>query len=139
MVDGKTTGSIKKQEERMIGRRSFVAWLLVWVGAGMILGPEEAAARGHRRRRRRRRRIRRRIRRRAAWRIVAGRRLLVVPLAIAVGSELLVDDKVVIVKEVHRHRVVVEHSDGKTETIEVVKKDTPENTKELEGSEIEEK
>ena len=62
--------------------------------------------------RRERRVIRRRIRRHILWRTVAGRRLLVVPLAVAVGEELAIDNRVVVVKE-----------------------DTPENTRTEEGTE----
>lgn len=64
--------------------------------------------------------------------------MLVVPLAVAVGWELFIDDKVVVVKEVHEHKVIVEHSDGRAEEIEVAKEDTEENAKDLEGSEYEE-
>jgi len=71
------------------------------------------------------------------WRAIGPRRVLVVPLAVAVGWELLVDDRVVVVHEVHESHVVVKHSDEKTERIEVAKEDTPENTEELEGSEYE--
>lgn len=85
-----------------------------------------------------RRRIwRRRIRRHVAWHVISGRRLLVVPVALAVGWELLVDNKPVVVKEVHNHKVVIEHIDGRTETVEVVKQDTPENTKNHEGTKYE--
>lgn len=90
-----------------------------------------------RRRRLRRRVRRRRIRRRARWRLIAGRRRLVVPLAIAVGWELAVDDRIVVVKEVHTTTVVVENADGTTSTLDVVKEDTEENGAELEGSEYE--
>ena len=72
------------------------------------------------------------------WRTTAGRRLLVVPLAVAVGWELMVDDNVVVVKEVHTEYVVVEKSDGSSEKIDIVKEDTDENSEELEGSEYEE-
>lgn len=63
--------------------------------------------------------------------------MLVVPAMLAVGWELFVDDQVVVVKEVHEHTVVVEYSDGRKESIEVVREDTEENAKELEGSEYE--
>ena len=81
---------------------------------------------------------RRRIRRRVRWRTVRGRRLLVVPLTLHIGTELLMDnDIVVVVREVHEHKIVVEHADGHTEEIEVEREDTEENTKDLEGSEYE--
>lgn len=85
----------------------------------------------------RRRVWRRRIRRHVAWQVIGARRLLVVPVALAVGWELFVDNKPVVVKEVHHHKVVVEHIDGKTETVEIVKQDTPENTKNHEGTKYE--
>ncbi len=72
------------------------------------------------------------------WRPYRGRRRLVVPLAVAVGWEFMVDDRVVIVRDVHEHTIVVQHTDGKTEEIEVVKEDTEENTEDFEGSEYEE-
>jgi len=86
--------------------------------------------------RRHRRRVRRRIRRRAFWRAVGVRPVLVVPLAVAVGWELALDNRVVVVKEVREKEVVVTDSDGKTETLEIAKEDSPDNTQELEGSEI---
>ena len=122
-----------------ISRRSFMAALIA-----ILASPTTLVHSGPPRRRRRRRRVRRRrLRRRVLWRTIGGRRLLVVPLAIAVGWELLKDDKVVIVKEVHTHKIVVEDTNGKTETIEIIKEDTKENLHDLEGSkyevEIEEK
>jgi bifunctional DNA-binding transcriptional regulator/antitoxin component of YhaV-PrlF toxin-antitoxin module len=61
----------------------------------------------------------------------------VVPTALAIGWELVVDDRVVVVTEVHEHRVVVEHADGSKESIDVVKEDSGENAEDLEGSEYE--
>ena len=69
--------------------------------------------------------------------MVNGRRRLIVPLGVAVGWELTYDDKVVIVKEVHEQHIIVENPDGSTEKVDVLKEDTEENSKELEGSEIE--
>jgi hypothetical protein len=60
-----------------------------------------------------------------------------VPLAVAVGWELLVDDRVVVVHEVHVDHVIVRHGDGTTARIETVREDDAENAKELEGSEYE--
>ena len=93
---------------------------------------------GHHRRVGVRRRVWRwRVRRHVGWRVIGPRRLLVVPMALTVGWELFVDKKVVVVKEVHEHKVVVEHVDGKTQTIEIVKQDTDENAKNHEGSKYE--
>lgn len=69
--------------------------------------------------------------------MVGGRPLLVVPLAIAVDWKLLKDDKVVVVKKVHKHTIVVEQSNGKTEEIKIVKKATKENPQDLKGSKYE--
>lgn len=122
-----------------LSRRFFLVGLF-----GLLASPALAGAgpprpvRVRRRVRRRRRRIRRRrIRRRVRWGLVRGRRLLVVPVGLAVGWELLVDDKVVLVKEVHEHKIVVEHSDGSTQEIDVAREDTEENSEDLEGSEYE--
>lgn len=117
-------------------RRLFLTGLLVFLASPTALvfpGPE----RRKRRRRRRRRFWRRRTRRRVLWRVIGGRRLLVVPLGIAVGWELMKDDQVVVVKEVHTHKIVVAHEDGQTEEIEIAKEDTQENAKNLEGSKYE--
>ncbi len=94
-------------------------------------------------RRRVRRRTRRRIRRHVAFRVVAGRRIWVAPVALAIGWELALDDnRVVVVKEtkfVERSGmrvevVVVQGADGKTEELEIVRENTAENTKDLQGS-----
>lgn len=89
-------------------------------------------------RRRVRRRVRRRIRRRTAWRVVAGRRLLVVPVAMAVGWELVVDNQPVTVVHItvdgSDEVVTVKDANGQTQTLVVVREDTPENSQELEGT-----
>jgi hypothetical protein len=133
----------------MIRRR-----FLVTLGAalGALLVPFGAADAGilRRRKRRHRRRVRRRIRRRhrrrVAYRMSHGRRVLICPIAVAVGWELAMDDRVVVVKEV---RVVEKDGakqetvlvtpvdaapDAKPEEIAIVREDTKENGEELEGS-----
>jgi hypothetical protein len=135
-----------------ISRRSFLAGLstlTALAGVGLAVSPAAAHPGAHRhphrrsvRKRQRRhrravRRARRRVRRRVRWRVIAGRRALVVPLAVAVGWELLVDDRVVRVTEVHHHHVVVVHSDGRTEELPIAREDTDDNGVELEGSEYE--
>jgi bifunctional DNA-binding transcriptional regulator/antitoxin component of YhaV-PrlF toxin-antitoxin module len=121
----------------MNGRRRFLASILVGVVWLLVPGLGEAGPRERRHRRRLRRR-RRRIRRRVAWRVLGPRRLLVVPVAVAAGWELDIGRRIVFVQEVHPDYVIVKHTSGATEKIEVVKEDTAENTKDLEGSEVEE-
>jgi len=119
-------------------RRQFITAMLALVAFPALAHPGfHRHPHGPRVRRVRRRIRRRRIRRRVLWRAFGPRRLLVVPLAVAVGWELLVEDRVVVVHEVHVDHVIVKDSAGKTEKLEVVKEDTAENTKELEGSEYE--
>src|SRR5689334_12543320 len=113
-------------------RRHFVS--LVVALAASAAAP--AALAGPRRRHMRRVR-RRRIRRRVIWRTHAGRRALVVPVGVAVGWELMVDDRVVVVHEVKNDVIVVKDASGKTEEIAIVKEDTADNSAELEGSEYE--
>lgn len=117
-----------------MNRRTLTRTLLLGALAATVT---EALAGPRRRRIRRRvrRRIRRRIRRRVLWRTVAGRRLLVVPVAVAVGWELAVDKRVVVVREVRADTVVV--ADAKTnatEELAIVKEDDAENVKELPGT-----
>jgi hypothetical protein len=121
--------------------------LLGSLGAGFVgalvsgLGSAEAGPRAIHRRRVRRR-IRRRIRRRVIFRTIAGRRVWVVPVGLAVGWELVHENRVVVVKETKYVEVggartevaIVQGSDGKTEQVEVAREDTPENSKNLEGS-----
>lgn len=122
-----------------VSRRVVVTGLLALVALPALAHPgrhRHPHGRGPRVRPRRRIR-RRRVRRRVVWRTVRGRRVLVVPTALAIGWELVVDDRVVVVTEVHEHRVVVEHADGSKESIDVVKEDSGENAEDLEGSEYE--
>lgn len=64
------------------------------------------------------------------------------PLALAVGWELMHDDKVVVVHEIKHVEVegskvevvVVKNPDGSTEEIEIHREDTAENTAAQEGS-----
>lgn len=122
----------------MLSRRELLIALLSLTAAPALAHPGLHRHPHRRRGRRIRRRVRRRrIRRRVIWRTVGPRRLLVVPLAIAVGWELAVDERVVVVREVHVDHVIVTNADGKTEKIDVAKEDTAENAKELEGSEYE--
>jgi len=111
------------------------------------LEPADAAPPAARRRRRRRttrrvvrRRVRRRHRRRVRRRVVAGRSLLVVPVALAVGWELLVDDQVYVVTRVYEvdgvETVDLKSSDGATKSEAILREDTEGNQTELEGSEL---
>ena len=126
-------------------RRTILGFFAVLFSPVALMSSPAQADKGrhshpHRRKPRRmvRRRVRRRrIRRRAGWRVVHSRRLLIVPLAVAIGWELMVDNRVVVVREVHEHTIVVTHHDGSTQTIEVEKENLPENSIEIEGSEYE--
>ena len=127
------------------GRRRFLISLgSILAATALTPWDSEAGQRRVRRARRRvRRRVRRRIRRRMVRRMVLGRPVWVAPVALAVGWELaLASNQVVVVKEtkyVERagarvEVVVVQGSDGKTQELEIVREDRPENAKDLEGS-----
>lgn len=114
-----------------ISRRNFALGLVA------LLIPVTASA--HRSKRKHRHKYplrpaaRRRFRRRVGWRMVAGRRRLVVPLALAVGWELVVDNRVAVVREIHTHHIVVEHSDGSRESIDSLSEDTNQNSEQYTG------
>lgn len=129
-----------------VDRRGVFLALAGFFSGVFAMGFADVAAgqrRGVRRARRRvRRRVRRRIRRRVAFRTVAGRRIWVAPVALAVGWELVVNsNRVVVVREtrfVERSGTsvevaVVQSADGKTEELEIVRQNTAENSKDLEG------
>jgi hypothetical protein len=87
--------------------------------------------------------VRRRIRRRVTFRTVAGRRVWVAPVALAVGWELaLENNRVVVVREIRSVErsgtrvevAVVQGANGKTEELEIVREDTAENKQDLQGS-----
>jgi len=129
----------------MLTRRAWLQWAVAGAGAAGLWAFSEEAEAGRRRRRRRvRRRIRRRIRRRVVRRVVFGRPFWVVPVGLAIGWELMDNDRVVVVKEtkvVEKESqsvevLVVVDTSGNTEEIEVVREDTSENTAELEGSDL---
>ena len=119
-------------------------WLMGLVGVLLAIGGSEVEGgqRGRPARRRVRRRVRRRIRRRAIRRAVNGRPVWVVPVGLAVGWELALANRIVVVKEIKvverdgaRVQVaVVQDSSGKSEDVEILREDTDENRKELEGS-----
>jgi len=125
-------------------RRSVMGFLATLAVPAILWSADAEAHRGahkhpHKKVRRKvRRRVRRhRVRRRVSWRARHGRRFLVVPLGLAVGWELWVDNRLVVVREVHEHTIVVTLQDGSTETIEVQREDTDENAEDLQGSEYE--
>lgn len=138
--------SKKELEMPLVDRRqalsllaSFVSGILIFCFSDDALGWRGAIRRT---RRRVRRRVRRRIRRQATFRIVAGRRIWMAPVALAVGWELALDNnRVVVVKEtkfVERSGTkveiaVVQGADGKIEEIEIVRENTAENSKDLQG------
>jgi len=79
----------------------------------------------------------RRIRRAVSWGEIRGRRVLIVPKALLPGWELLMEDELLLVNYVHASRIIVEDKNGSTRSIDVLKKNTDENTEELEGSQYE--
>jgi hypothetical protein len=129
-------------------RRKLLSAIAPLIGAALTFKVTDALAyrpaRRVRRRVRRRIRVRRRFRRRAIRRIIFGRPFWVVPVALAVGWELALADRVVVVKETriiekegNRTEVaLVQDSDGKTEQIEITREDSADNAADLEGSVI---
>jgi hypothetical protein len=127
-------------------RRRLLSAIAPLIGAALTFKVTDALAyrpaRRVRRRVRHRIRVRRRFRRRAIRRIVFGRPFWVVPVALAVGWELALADRVVVVKETRIIEkegnqvevAVVQDSDGKTEQIEITREDTVDNVGNLEGS-----
>jgi hypothetical protein len=137
-----------KEDSMSLDRRQALSMLAGLLGGLFIVGLDDTEAHQRRparraARRRVRRHVRRRIRRRAIVRTVAGRRVWVAPVALAVGWELLLDrDRVVVVKETkiverdgaRMEVAVVQDADGKSEQIEIVREDTPENGRNMKGS-----
>jgi high-affinity K+ transport system ATPase subunit B len=129
------------QQEQPMNRRSFLTNLALGLNGALILSTDAEAAL-IRRRRRIRRRIRRRMRRRVVIRTVLGRPFWVVPVGLAVGWELMHNNRVVVVKEtriIERDGAkvevaVVQDSNGSTEQIDVLREDTADNRKNLPGS-----
>lgn len=136
-----------------MNRRQFLTGLAAGAASLVLLpalGDAATPARRRRRRRRVRRRIRRRVRRRAVRRMVRGRPWWVVPVGLAVGWELLHEDRVVVVREVKvveidgekaEVAVVVAADAGagaqaSLEEIPIIREDTKENAEELEGSRL---
>lgn len=115
----------------MTRRRFFLATTLAALAVPLV-----AEARPFRRRVRRRvRRRLRRIRRRTIFRVVTGRRLLVVPIGVAVGWELMIDNRVALVQSVSPTVVVVQYEGGERAELPAMQENTPENTQDLPGSE----
>lgn len=128
-----------------MNRRKFLASLGVALCASLLFCMDEDEAQlGRPSRGPARRNLRRRFRRRVDVRIINGRPFWVVPVALAVGWELVHENRVVLVKETRFIEqegkkvevVVVQDSVGRTEQIGIIREDTPENTVNLQGSEI---
>ena len=126
-------------------RRNFLGTLLGSLAAVIAVGGvANAGPRVRRQRRRVHRRIRRRHRRTVIFRTIRGRRMWVVPMALAVGWELADADRVVVVNEIKAVEVdgektevaVVADAAGKTEEVPLLREDTAENKKEMPGSEL---
>jgi hypothetical protein len=124
-------------------RRLFLTFATAALG-GLLAASVNADVRPLRRRRIHRHVIRHRYRRVAAVRVVRGRPHWVVPVALAVGWELVHDHRVVVVKEIKTierdgaktEMAVVQDQHGKTEEVAILREDTAENRQELEGSEL---
>lgn len=130
-----------------MNRRNFVGALAVPFGIVLALGADDVRAHSNPRRRvRTRLHVRRRIRRRAFIRVRFGRPFWVVPVGLAVGWELWRPDRVMVVREtriiekrgVKSEIAVVRDSAGKTEQVEIIREDSPENANDLEGSVLDE-
>ncbi len=125
-------------------RREFLTTLATAV-AGLTL-PLAASARPRRRpthrparrtvRRHVRRRVRRRIRRPVTYRTFAGKRRLVVPVAVAVGWELALDDQVVRVVAIEDDVMTVRFADGQVTDHAIHREDTVDNSLVLQGTEL---
>ena len=124
----------------MTTRRQMIGLAVAALGVA-ALAPEDALG-GPRRRvnRRTRRRVRRRHRRRVRRRVILGVPTLVVPVSLAVGWELEVDATVYVVTRIYMddgvEKVVLTASNGATLEEPILREDTAENGKELEGSEL---
>lgn len=122
--------------------------LILAVIAGLAtasLSDAEANPRARSRVRRRtrrtvRRRVRRRHRRRVRRRVIAGRSVLVVPIGLAVGWELMIDDRVYVVTSINKveggETAELQASDGSVKSEPIHREDTDENAVEHEGSEL---
>jgi len=86
--------------------------------------------------------VRRRIRRPVVIRTNSGRSIWVVPLELAAGWELSNSNRVVVVRETHfveeagvqSEVAIVQDSSDKIEQVEIAREDTPENSRNLQGS-----
>ncbi len=126
-------------------RREFFSAIAMPMAAIAILGASGSQAYPNSRRKRRIR-VRRRIRRVAFTRVVFGRPLWVVPVALAVGWELLHRDRVVVVKETRiverdgkkSEIAVIEDQHGQSDSVEITREDTTDNAANLPGSVVSE-
>jgi hypothetical protein len=124
-------------------RRKFFGALSAPLGIVLGLSMADALAYDNPRRRiRPHLRVRRRIRRHAFIRVRFGRPFWVVPVALAIGWELSLRNRIVVVRETRivekggakTEVAIVQGADGKSEQIEITREDTAENREDLEGS-----
>ncbi len=124
----------------MTTRRQLLVGAVAAVSLTVVASDALAGPRRRTVRRRTRRRVRRRHRRIVRRRTVAGVPTLVVPVSLAVGWELMVDDQVYVVTRVYKadgvERVVLTASDDSTLDEPILREDTAENGKEQKGSEL---
>jgi hypothetical protein len=73
-----------------------------------------------------------------AFRVITGRNVAVVPVALVVGWELTMPKRVVVVREVRPKTIIVVDAagGGNEEEIEFVREDTAENTVDEQGTEL---
>ena len=89
--------------------------------------------------------VRRRIRRPVVIRTSSGRPFWVVPVDLVAGWELSQPSRVVVVRETHfiektgakSEVAIVQDSSDKLEQVEIIREDTAENSKDLQGSVLE--
>jgi hypothetical protein len=134
-----------EQAGETMDRRNFFAALAAPFGAALVLKASDVFAYDNPRRWVRTP-VRRRIRRPVVIRTRFGRPFWVVPLGLVAGWELSNANRVVVVRETHfiekagvRSEVaIVQDTSEKIEQVEITREDTAENSKNLQGSVLDE-
>lgn len=101
-------------------RRGFVQNGMTAVLGLVFLIFESEAGVIRRRRRRIRRRVRRRVRRRIVWRLINGKRFVVIPVDIEIGDELIMDDgTIATVAQINKKNIIL-NVNSKEQTLPAV-------------------